>query len=174
MSKRVRPTYNGLILAQLALLALSGGSSILHLRATPPLSFVGLAGMYVCGLVMFGISLYIGQRFLEFEAKRKGRSIPLGKDSRLLTLAAVSFYGLSSGFLGGLVILGFALWFTPNPTASAVGPVVVGGVMLLGYTAGIFIFAANKLWLAAFGLTLLMLGVIYTGARQLLSQLGIP
>ena len=174
MRKHNGPSYNNLSLVQLVLLALSGGSMILRVRATLPLSLVGLAGMYVCGLMMLGISLYIGRRFFEFDAKRRSRRRLRGEDSRLLTMAAVGFYGLSSGFLGGLAILGFALGFTPNPTVSAVGAVVLGAAMLLIHTAGILGFAANKMWLPALLLTLLMLALIYTGARQLFSHLGIP
>ena len=174
MCKHNSPTYNSLSLAQLGLLALFGGSMIVRVRVAPPLSFVGLASMYLCGLALLGISLYMGQRFLEFEAKRKRRRTSPGDNSHLLTLAAVGYYGLSSGFLGGLILLGFALGFTPNPMASGTGLVVVGAAMLLGLTAGILISAANKLWFAAVGLTLLLLGAIYTGARQFLSQLGLP
>jgi hypothetical protein len=174
MTKHNGPTYNSLSLAQLVLLVLSAVSMILRVRAAGLLSFIGLAGMYLCGLAMLGNALCMGQQFLEYGAKHNRRRTSSGEGSRLLTLAALGFYGLSSGLLGGLAILGFALGFTPNPTVSAVGAVVLGAAMLLIYTAGILGFAANKMWLPALLLTLLMLALIYTGARQLFSHLGIP
>jgi hypothetical protein len=172
MSKHNGPGGNSLFLAQLVLFALFIVTSIARVRGTGLLSFVGLVGMYLCGLMMLGVSLYIGKLVLEFDAKRKSRRKLPDENPRLLIMAAVGFYGLSSGFLWALAILGFALGFTPNPTASAVGAVVLGAAMLLGYTAGILQFAATKQWLAALGLTLLLLAVIYTGARQLLSHFG--